>query len=203
MGALPFVPGVVAVAGSRSLPPGGGSALVGRVACELLAGGCLLAVGCCVGADASLLAFALAVPGSRLGRVRCLCAFGRAGVGAGPVSAVAAVSAFAAGGGSVSWWAGGPASVPLSARLAARTQAVVSSASAGLVVFLAEPGSRGSLLAASRAVSRGLPVVAFPLFPATRLPLLGIGAWVPAGASSPWRFGWRWVPGQGVLDLTS
>jgi hypothetical protein len=60
-------------------------------------------------------------------------------------------------------WAGGGPDVPLWARLAARTQAVVAEASA-LVVFPASP-----------AVARGLlPVVAFPLgFPVVALPELG------------------------------
>jgi hypothetical protein len=85
--------------------------------------------------------------------------------------------------------------VPLRARLAARTRAVVAKASVGLVVFFGSPASRGSALAAQLAAARGLPVVAFPLglVPA-QLPLLGYGSWVPAGGSGVWAGAWVWVP---------
>jgi hypothetical protein len=111
--------------------------------------------------------------------VRCLAAFGTGGQGAGPASAVSQVAEFTASGGSVQWWAGGPASVPLRARLANRTRAVISSADGGLLVFFASPNSRGSLLACRCAVSRGLSVLAFPVgFSAAQLPVLGPGQWV-------------------------
>jgi hypothetical protein len=184
---------VVAVAGSRVLPASG-AALVVRVASDLAAGGASLAVGCCSGADAALLS---AVPGSvPPSLVRCFAAFGPCGEDAGPFSAVAAVQAFAATGGSVSWWAGGPASVPLRSRLAGRTRAVVGAADAGLVAFFASPSSRGSLFACRFALSRGLPVVAFPVgFPAAELPLLSAGSWVPCGAFG----GFKWVQNQAEI----
>lgn len=173
------LPGLVAVAGSRVLSASG-SALVVRVASDLAASGASLMVGCCSGADAALLSAVPAYLPPSL--VRCLAAFGPEGAGAGPASAVARVSAFAAAGGQVQWWAGGPASAPLRSRLADRTRAVVASADAGLVVFFSSPSSRGSLLACRCAVSRGLPVLAFPVgFPAARLPVLGAGFWVQAG----------------------
>lgn len=187
------LPGVVAVAGSRALPASG-SALVVRVASDLAAGGASFVVGCCSGADAALLS---AVPGLvPPSLVSCLAVFGPGGIGASPASAVGRVAAFAQVGGSVQWWSGGPASVPLWARLANRTRAAAGLASAGLVVFFASPASRGSLLACRCALSRGLPVVAFPVgFPADRLPLLGAGHWVQSGNLG----GFKWVENQAVI----
>jgi hypothetical protein len=180
--------GVVAVAGSRSLPPGGVQLVTG-VARSLVAAGASLVVGCAVGADAAVVA---AVPPAAL---RVLVAFGPGRAGAWAGSAVSAVRAFAASGGSVSWWAGGGPAVPLRARLAARTRAVVAKASAGLVVFFGSPASRGSTLACRLAVGRGLPVVAFPLGLApVQLPRLGCGSWVPAGGACGWVEAWVWLP---------
>lgn len=188
-----FTGGVVAVAGSRALPAGG-AALVAEAARVLAGSGCSLVVGCCRGADAVALS---AVPVSR---VRVLCAFGPAGEGAGPASAVSPVLAFAVAGGAVAWWAGGGLSVPLFARLARRTRAVVSRASSGLVLFPSSPESRGSWLAAELAVARGLPVVVVPLgFSPALLPLLGAGRWVCANASGVFGGAWRWVASQRVL----
>ncbi|BBL77541.1 hypothetical protein [Methylomagnum ishizawai] len=185
--------GVVAVAGSRALPPAG-LALVQRVARALVASGRSLAVGCASGADAAVLG---AVPASA---VSVFAAFGPGGVGSCPVSAVSAVAAVAAAGGSVVWWAGGPASVPLAARLAARSAAVVGAASSGCVVFFGSPCSRGSLLAASLAAGRSLPVVAFPVgFPGSALPSLGAGSWVPCSRGGVWASAWSWVPAQAGL----
>lgn len=188
-----FTGGVVAVAGSRALPAGG-AALVAEAARFLAGSGCSLVVGCCRGADAAVLS---AVPATR---VRVLCAFGPAGQGAGSASAVGPVLAFAASGGAVAWWAGGGAAVPLFARLARRTRAVVLSASSGLVLFPSSPESRGSWLAADLAAARGLPVVVVPLgFSPSLLPLLGAGGWVRVKSSGVFAGAWRWVPGQGGL----
>ena len=182
--------GVVAVAGSRALPASG-SALVVRVVADLAAGGFSLVVGCCAGADAAVLSAAPQfVPPSF---VRCFAAFGADGVGACGSSAVVAVSRFSAAGGVVEWWAGGSSAEALAIRLAARTRAVVFSASSGLVVFFASPSSRGSLLACRLAVGRGLPVVAFPLgFSPDRLPVFGAGSWVAFGSFG----GFKWVENQ-------
>ena len=188
-----FNGGVVAVAGSRALPAGG-AVLVAEAAQVLVGSGCSLVVGCCRGADAAVLS---AVPVSR---VRVLCAFGPVGPGAGPASAVGPVLAFAATGGVVAWWAGGGPAVPVFARLARRTRAVVSCASSGLVLFPSSPGSRGSWLAAEFAAARGLPVVVVPLgFSPSLLPSLGAGGWVRANASGLFAGAWRWVAGQGEL----
>jgi hypothetical protein len=181
---------VVAVAGSRSLPPAF-VPLVASVVRSVVAAGHSLSVGCCVGADRVTLS---AVP---LSAVRCFSAFGAGGVGSCPVSAVSSVSAFAAAGGSVRWWAGGGSSVSLSARLASRTAAVVGAASVSCVVFFSSPRSRGSLLAASLAVGRGLPVYAFACgFCASLLPSLGSGSWVAFGGSGAWSSAWLWSPSQ-------
>ncbi|MGH8567008.1 MAG: hypothetical protein ACREXU_03085, partial [Gammaproteobacteria bacterium] len=137
--------------------------------------------------------------------VRVLCAWGPGGAGAGPASAVRAVIAAEASGVPVRWWSGGGPSVPLVARLARRTRAVIAEASAALVVFTASPvvAGSGSWLAAAAAVERGLSVVVFPVgFPAAQLPPIGIGRWVPAGGAGVWDSAWRWVPGQIALPFS-
>ena len=183
-----------AVAGSRCLPPGGASVVSFALAAVSPVA---VSVGCCLGADA--VALGCLAPS----RLRVFAAFGPRGAGACRWSAVAAVSVCAALGARVSWWAGGGLAVPLPARLAARTRAVVGAASSGLLLFPASPSSRGSWLAARLALARGLPVVAFPLgFAPGELPALGRGAWQPAS----WRGGWRWVPrerGELTHDLQS
>lgn len=186
---------VFALCGSRSLPASAGG-LVARVCAALVRSGGSLVVGCAVGADSLVLSSALSgvVPVSS---VRCFAAFGVGGVGsAGAVSAVSVVAAFAAAGGSVEWLVSGALSVPVRARLAARSRAVVSAASAGLVAFLSSPSSRGSLGAASFAAARGLRVVAFPAgFSGAAAPPLGpAGAWVPCEKSGVWASAWVWVP---------
>ncbi|MGZ8246217.1 MAG: hypothetical protein ACXWT9_21685, partial [Methylomagnum sp.] len=167
-----------------------------KVASDLAAAGASFAVGCCTGADASLLS---AVPGSvPPSLVHCFAAFGPGGQGSGPFSSVSAVQAFAASGGSVHWWAGGPASLPLRSRLAGRTRAVVSAANSGLIVFFGSPSSRGSVFACRLAVARGLPVVAFPVgFPGSKLPSLGAGSWVPSGGFG----GFAWAQNQGQIFM--
>lgn len=170
-----------AVAGSRSLPAGGAEVIAQAVA-ALPSGP--VAVGCCVGADAAVLA---ALPASRLA---VFAAFGPGGQGACSLSSVGPVGMAAAAGAAVTWWAGGGPAVPLPARLAARTRAVVGAASSGLLLFPASPSSRGSWLAARLAVARGLPVVVVPLgFPASSLPVIGPGAWVPSLLVPG---GWAW-----------
>ena len=189
------LPGVVAVAGSRALPASG-RALVVRMASDLAVRGASFVVGCCSGADAALLS---AVPGSvPPSLVRCLASFGPGGVGSGSYSAVSMVSRFTGLGGSVQWWAGGPVSLPLWVRQADRTRAVVGSANAGLVVFFASPRSRGSLLACRCALSRGLPVLAFPVgFSGSELPLPGPGVWVSSGGYG----GFKWASKQENIFL--
>jgi hypothetical protein len=195
---MSFRGGVVAICGSRSLPVSAGP-LVGQVVRSLFAAGSSVAVGCATGADGYALSSAVA--SGSVSRVSVFAAFGPGGAGAaGSVSAVSQVAAAAAAGVSVAWWAGGPCSVPVQARLSARTRAVVAAANTGLVAFLGAPTSCGSLLACRLAAARGLPVLVFPLyFPAGHLPSLGAGCWSPSGMAGVWSGAWRWVPGQGVL----
>lgn len=183
---------LIGFAGSRSLPPSAASS-VGAVVSAVLASGAGVVAGCAVGADAAVVSAVLAAgAGSRLALVA---AFGPGGAGACPVSAVGAVGAAAAAGAAVSWWAGGGAGVPLSARLAGRTRAVVARLAAapraGLVVFFWGRASRGSLLACRLALAAGVPVVAFFWGGCPPVSLPGV-AWVPAGAGV-WAGGWRAV----------
>lgn len=185
------VVGVVLVGGSRSLSA---SSLVSRVCVSLVRSGRSLAVGCAAGVDSSVLSWALSA--GFVSSVACFAAFGPGGdSAAGAVSAVGLVSRFCSAGGPVSWWAGGGVSVPVRARLASRSRAAVSVASAA-VFFVASPSSRGSLGAARVAASRGLPVVVFPVgFPGSALPLLVPGGcWRPSGRSGVWASAWYWVP---------
>lgn len=185
--------GVVAVAGSRSLPAAF-APLVRRVVRAVVRSGHSVAVGCCVGADAFALS---ALP---VGVGCCFAAFGAGGLGACSLSAVAVVADHATKGGSVVWWAGGSASVALPVRLAARTGAVIGAASVSAVVFFASPSSAGSLLACRLAALRGLPVFAFPCgFAGSYLPLIGAGAWVAVGEAGVWALALRWVPAQMLL----
>jgi len=188
-------PGIVAVAGSRALSPSG-SALVVQITSDLAARGSSFMVGCCSGADAALLS---AVPGSiPPSMVRCFAAFDSNGLGVAPSSAVDQVSSFSSAGGSVSWLAGGSVSLPLWVRLANRTKQVINSANAGLLVFFSSPRSRGSLLACRCAISRGIPIVAFPIgFSSSELPVLGAGNWIYFDSCK----GYLWVKNQQDIFL--
>jgi len=181
---------VVAFAGSRGLSPSF-SPLVRSVVGSVLGSGRSVSVGCCVGLDSFVLSCLPAGSGS------CFSAFGSGGVGSCSLSAVPAVSGFAAGGGSVSWWSGGGSGVALRVRLSARTSAVIGSASVSAVVFFSSPRSVGSALACRLAVGRGLPVFAFACgFAGSALPSLGSGSWVSVGGSGVWSGAWRWVSSQ-------
>lgn len=182
---------VVAVVGSRSGIPAG----VVPVVSALVAGGRVVACGCCAGVDAAVLGCA---PPEAL---RVFAAFGPDGSGAvGSLSAVGPVLAAAGAGASVRWWAGGGPLVPARPRLAARTRAVVTAAGA-VVAFPSGPapapgaGGSGSWLAVGLALRAGLPVVVFPAAPGgAPLPDFwpGVGrlAWSPAGAGV-WASGFR------------
>lgn len=171
---------VWAFGGSRSLSPQA-TALASAAAAALLSSGAKLVIGCCTGADEAALAAAVECRAAH--KVTVLGAFGPLGpadcwpAGACPASAVAPVRAAVRAGAAFQPWAGGSASVPLSARLSGRTRAVAASAGAGAFVVLA-PGSRGALILARAVARRGLPVVALPLCGA-KLPPLGAGRWVP------------------------
>ncbi len=155
-----------------------------------------VSVGCCSGADFFVLSAALSgiVPVSH---VSCFAAFSSSGAGSCRVSAVSAVRAFASAGGRVSWLAGGSLSIPIAARLSMRTRAVVSAGSSGCVAFLSSPSSVGSVAALRFAVSLGFPALAVPCgFPASDLPLLGVGSWVVSPVLSG---AFVWSPDLGGL----
>lgn len=174
--------------GSRSLPSSSAPLVRSWVAAALAAGCVHVATGCCTGADALVIHAALAHGPQCL---RVFVAFGPGGLGsAGSVSAVADVAEASRTGARVSYWSGGPASVPVAARLAQRSAAAVRACAA---VILFSPG-RGSLAAtATTAASLGRPLYAVcPVAPA---PVPGhAGAWQPAQL-----FGlpcWCWQPAQ-------
>ncbi|MFC2992977.1 hypothetical protein [Halomonas tibetensis] len=183
--------GLVAIIGGRQLSPAA-AAHVQALAAQLAGRGFTLVTGCCTGADQAVIAAALVgtVPVEAL---QVLAAFGPGGQGACPVSAVAAVEAFAAGGGAVSWWAGGGPGVPLRARLAGRAAQVINSAAS---VVAMHPG-RGSWRACRLAAARGLPVVVFSASPVS----LGAGHWQPVCAGSLWSSAQRWMPRQAAFSL--
>jgi len=192
-GAAVAAPLPVAVVGSRSLPPGGG-ALVARVVGALLRAGRPLCVGCAVGADAAALSAAVSAGFAR--SVSVFAVGGSSGSGFCSLTALPGVRAAASAGASVSWWSGGPASVPLSARLACRSRACVAAAPGGVVAFLSSPSSAGSLAAVSLAACSGLPVCVFCLgFSPSLLPVPVFGgSWVPAAASGLWSGAVRFAP---------
>jgi len=171
--------------------PANGSALIVQITSEFAARGSFFVVGCCSGADEALLS---AVPGSiPPSMVCCLSAFSSKGKGAAPSSAVDQVFEFSRSGGSVTWLAGGSLSVSPWVRLANRTKQVINSADAGLLVFFSSPRSRGSLLACRCAISKKIPVIAFPIgFSSSELPILGAGYW----AKNTEDKGYLWVKKQ-------
>lgn len=196
----------VCVAGSRDLPAAWGPR-VAAVVRSLLGGGRGVVVGCAAGADALALQAALAFPGVSAASLAVLAVGGPDGVGFRAASAYPGVAQAAlALPGAVRWWAGGPASLPLAARLVARSAAAVSlaaasGAGAGFVAFVTSPTSRGSFRAARLAARLGLPVLVFPCgFHPAQLPSLaggrGVGRWVPVAATGAWAGAWRWAAGR-------
>lgn len=184
----------VGFGGSRALPVAF-SPLVGRVVAGCVAAGASgFSVGCASGADA--VALSALVAAGAASRVRVFAVGSSSGAGFWRASALAGVRAAASAGARVWWLAGGSLSVPLVARLAARSRACVASLGAGGVfcVFVSSPSSRGSFGAARAAVALGVSVVAFPCgFAASALPSLGAGSWVPV-RSGVFVGGWLWRP---------
>ncbi len=164
---------VVGFCGSRGLSVGG---LVSSVVSGALGRGSSLAVGCCVGVDASVVSAAVGAGASS--RLRVFSAFGSSGRGAVSVSAVGPVGSAVASGASVSWWSGGRGSV--ASRLRGRSLALVrflSVSGGSLVCFLGSASSLGSLLAVRAAVSSGVPVFVWVCGSFSLAPL-GSGSWV-------------------------
>ncbi len=209
---------VVAVCGYRVLP-GSAVSQVGSVVSALLGVGSVLAVGCAAGADAA--AVSSAVSSGSASRLLLFAVGGRSGSGfAGRVSAFSGVCSAVSAGAAVAWWAGGPSSVPLRARLVGRSLACVGAAAgggpgSGLVAFVAQlpprpfgPGAwpscgsgscgSGSWGSAAAAALRGLSVVVVPVgalagVALSSLPALpGGGSWVPVSAGVLFG-GFRWV----------
>lgn len=210
----PAVTAPVGFSGSRLVSPAA-AAVVAAVADNVAAAGFPVLVGCASGVDSVCVSSVLAVSGTAT-RLTIFCAFGPDGVGAlGRASSLSGVAAAAASGASVTWWAGGPLSVPGRARLARRSLAFVRAlASSGgrLLVFPSSPPARpfgsgawpscgsGSWATACAAARLGVRVVAVPDF-AGPLPLLGVGAWTPASLAGV--TAWRWHPSilQANFDL--
>lgn len=171
---------VVFVFGSRRLSSAG-VALASSLGASLAGAGFGVSVGCAPGADLAFVRGVLSVPGGA--SVLSVFAAGGPGgaglpAGLGPGAAVAAAA-----GASVSWWAGGPRSVPLRVRLAARSAASLAGSSAGFGVAVvgswSSPGSRGSV---RRALAAGQSVFVFPV---------GFPGGVAAARSAGWPG--RWV----------
>lgn len=192
-----YAPGVVAIGGSRALSRPG-CALVALVA-PMLVGTChSIVTGCCAGADAAAIGALYGSP-----HLQVFAIFDDRGCGAWSSSAVTPVRLASTSGARVSWLAGGPRTVPLVARLVARTAAVATACTSGAAVFFQGPGSRGSALLARLVAAKGLPVVAFAVgFPPSQLPALGAGSWLPLGRS-PWASAALWGPDQRPLFSTT
>lgn len=189
----------VAFSGSR-VPSPSLSAAVAPVVAAAVAGGGPLSVGCAAGADQAVVVSAL-----RAGAAGRLSVFGAFGPGVGPAAVAAA-----AGGASVSWFAGG-AAPPVRVRLARRSLACVWSVapSGSLVAFASAPppspfgrgpfpscGS-GTWATVGAASLLGLPVLLVPFggwvpSPPPALPVApgGLGAW----SVGPFAGSWVWSP---------
>jgi len=214
---------VVMLCGSRSLPAGAFSQ-VGQVVASLLGSGSVLAVGCAAGVDAA--AVSSAVAAGAAARLRLFAVGGASGSGfACSASAFDGVRSAVVAGAVVSWWAGGPASVPLRGRLARRSLACVRAAAAGepgsgLVVFVSQLPAcafgagawpscgSGSWSSAAAAARLGLPVVLVPVGPlagvsVSSLPALsGGGSWALVGRGAPVG-GFRWVLAPSLFAVES
>jgi predicted Rossmann fold nucleotide-binding protein DprA/Smf involved in DNA uptake len=176
----------ILIGGSRSGAP---LPVVRSFVAQALKAGFQINVGCACGADQAAIQACLALGAPSALSVFAVGAPGGAGFWSG--SACSAVRQAAARGASVQWLAGGPLSVPLFGRLAARSRACL--AGCGAAVFFCAPGgSKGSFKTAAVAVNQGINVFVFcsgGVFPPA---LPGVsGQWVPAplfGVSF-----WEWV----------
>lgn len=185
-----FGSGAVALGGSRSLAGDGCVALTHAVQ-QLQLAGHPLAVGCSTGADAVSLCMA---PGN--GPVAVFAVCDPAGLGSWRHTAVSRVHGAARLGASVQWLAGGPLSLALPVRLAARTRAVAAAASAGALVAVGSPDSAGSFLLARSVAARRLPVVALACgFSWLQLPPLAAGGFWRKLGSAPGVVAAQWVRG--------
>jgi hypothetical protein len=159
--------------GSRSFSD---QALVSTVVSAWLVTGGGVVCGSSAGADALVISSVLAAGGAS--SLQVLAAFARSGAGAGACSSVVAAKSALACNAAVVWLAGGPLSVPLHARLAARTASAASLAAGGVVFSSCSPLGPGSSLAVSCLVARRCPVWLFGPAPVA---VRGVaGSWVPS-----------------------
>lgn len=198
-------PAVVTFGGSRSLAS---CPLAVAAVRSVLASGRRVSVGCAVGVDSVVVSSVLAAGGASSLSVFAVGGFGAGGrpLGFWRGSAVSAVSAAVRAGASVSWWAGGPSSLPLRVRLFGRSVAACSLAlgggpGSGAVFFVAggPSVSPGTWSVAAWCVRAGLPVVVFPAgssgFAWPGASWAGVaGSFAPAAASGLWSLARRWVP---------
>lgn len=149
--------------------------VLGPVSAWLASGGGVVC-GSSAGADSLVVRAALASGGAA--SLRVLAAFASSGAGAGSCSSLASARAASTSGASVAWLAGGPLSLPLRARLAARSVSAAALSAGGVVFSAGGALGPGSSLAAFSLVSRGCPVWLFSPAPA---PVRGLaGAWSPS-----------------------
>lgn len=207
------LPSPIGFCGPRSLPAAGLAWVYGGAASVVRAEGSVTS-GCAVGADAAALFGAL----SAGGLPRAFAVGSSAGTGFPRPGIPAAVAAAVRAGAPVSWLAGGPLSLPLIPRLAARSLAFVRflAASGGVLVCAASslprrafgPGpfpscGSGSWSSVAAAVLAGVPVFAVPLgvspsaFPA----LPGGGAWSAVAGGLFGAPAWAWSPGFSARRL--
>jgi predicted Rossmann fold nucleotide-binding protein DprA/Smf involved in DNA uptake len=180
---------ITAIAGSRSTTHAQAS-LVHRVTSAIIKSGSVISVGCAKGVDQAALRCCLAANHP----VNIQAAFFANGSGSCSASNVSGVSQAHQAGHPVTYWPQSSAQVPLVARLARRTQAVVATASAALVAFQFSTQSRGTALAVKAAIKKGLPVYLFaPGLGAHHLPQLPGGAWVPSGGKGVWATAYTWA----------
>ena len=178
--------------GSRSLPPSG-LAVCRSVGASLARLGVPGAVGCAPGADESFVSGWLSVPGAA-SRLSVFAVGSSSGEGFPvPSVSVPVVRRAAFLGAPVSWCAGGPLSLPLRVRLAARSSACLAASSGLAFAVVSSPVSRGSWRSLRLAFAAGLSCLVVPVgFPPSRLPRLAArGAWVRdsfAGVAC-----WRWL----------
>lgn len=185
-----FNSGSVALGGSRSLA-GAGCVALTHIVQQLQLAGHPLAVGCATGADAVVMGM-----GAGNGPLAVFAACGADGSGAWRCTAIGRVHGAARLGASVHWLAGGPLSLALPARLAARTRAVAAAASGGALVAVSSPESAGSLLLGRSVAARRLPVVALACgFSWLQLPPLASGGFWRRLGSAPGVVAAQWVRG--------
>ena len=177
---MPNNPQTFYFGGSRTVQPQTAEhATIAAVTHAAIESGCQINVGCAIGADALVIR---CFRPSSFSLLRIFAAFDPSGAGGWSGSAVRLVQRAAQVGASVAWLAGGALSVPIVARLMARSVAGLKGASAAVFFF---PG-HGSLKVARQAIRQNIPVFVFGAQPA---PMQG-GAFVPAQflGLSCWQF---------------